>query len=604
MKKEKTKCEVCGNETKWGGKTCGHLCASELKKKNNREERVCVYCGEKFIVKKGLPNKLCSDDCRKKWALIPENKEKRINTSFKAVKEKYNVDYTFQIKEVKEKSKQTKLLRYDNENFVNIIKCRETKKERYNDENYNNIEKNKQTKKANYNDENYNNRPKAEETMNNIFGVSHAMKLEKYQEKARQTNLKNIGVSYPLQNSEIKEKMNKTVMDRYNVSFISQLEEVKEKVRGYYYAKFDLTKINFLLKNSDIILLDEYKGVRETANMSTHYNEYTFQCSKCNTIFLGTFSNHRVPICRKCYPISKNNAMQLEIKKFLENNEINFCENNRKLISPLEVDFLLPDNDIAIELNGNYWHSEVGGDKDMSYHINKTERCFVKGIKLIHIFEDEWLFKKEIVKSRILNLVKKTSNNLYARKCKIIEVEGNKKSNFLDFNHLMGNSNDSVRIGLEFDGELVSLMTFSKRRLALGKNTTEFGSWELNRFCSKINLNVVGGFQRLLNYFIKKYNPKKITTYADVRWSGMSPENTVYFKNGFNFIHQAPPSFWYFKMSDYSKRFHRFTFNKRKLLELCSNCENLENMTGWDLAQSLKMDRIWDCGTLKFEMVI
>ena len=48
---------------------------------------------------------------------------------------------------------------------------------------------------------------------------------------------------------------------------------------------------------------------------------------------------------------------------------------------------------------------------------------------------------------------------------------------------------------------------------------------------------------------------------------------------------------------------HYKVFNKMKLLPMC-NDENKENMTGWQIAQSLKMDRIWDCGTLLFELNI
>jgi hypothetical protein len=300
----------------------------------------------------------------------------------------------------------------------------------------------------------------------------------------------------------------------------------------------------------------------------------------------------------------KNNNIQIEIRDFLISNNINFYENNKKLISPWEVDFLLYEHGVAIEIDGNYWHSEVGGEKNEKYHISKTLKCFQKQVKLIHIFEDEWIFKKDIVKSRIANIINKTHSTLYARKCEIVHVLEKEKVNFLEFNHLMGNSKDSVRIGLTFNDELVSIMTFSKRRLALGKNKSDDGDWELNRFCSKIEFNVVGAFQKLLKYFIKKYKPIKITTYADIRWSGLEYKKTVYFKSGFNFVHQSPPSFWYFKKGDYLRRYHRFTFNKRKLIELCKNDDQCKNMTAWELAQSRNMDRIWDCGTLKFQMDI
>ncbi|MFA5068070.1 MAG: hypothetical protein WC466_08580, partial [Candidatus Izemoplasmatales bacterium] len=563
-----------------------------------REERCCKYCGQSFVVKKKSTKKFCSDDCRKKWALIPENKEKRINASLESVKEKYNVNSTLQLEKIQEKSKKTKKDRYGDENFVNVAKAKKTKKDKYGYENYNNKEKTKKTKEDRYGDENYNNREKAEDTMMKEFGVSHAMKLKKYQEKAKQTNKQNFGVEYPLQNEKIKTKKNNTVKVKYGVDFISQLEEIKEKVREKYYEKFDSTKIYFLLKNSGVDLLDKYVGLRK----DKQYINYDFKCLKCNTTFSGTFSNHRPPVCRTCYPMYKNNNIHIEIREFLKSNEVKLKDNYRQLISPQEVDFFLYEYNIAIEIDGNYWHSEIGGEKDRTYHINKTFNCLQKKVKLIHIFEDEWIFKKDIVKSRILNIINKTNNVIYARKCQIVEVSEKEKVNFLEFNHLMGNSKDSIKIGLKFNGEIVSLMTFSKRRIALGKNKTEYGDWELNRFCSKIDFNVVGAFQKLLNFFAITYKPKKITTYADVRWSGLEHEKTVYFKSGFSFIHQSPPSFWYFVGGDYLRRYHRFTFNKRKLESLCKNDEKIKNMTAWDMAQGIKMDRIWDCGTLKFQL--
>jgi hypothetical protein len=53
------------------------------------------------------------------------------------------------------------------------------------------------------------------------------------------------------------------------------------------------------------------------------------------------------------------------------------------------------------------------------------------------------------------------------------------------------------------------------------------------------------------------------------------------------------------------KRYHRFTFNKKKILKLIENKEDITlSMTEWELAQTLKMDRIWDCGNIRFEMDI
>ena len=94
----------------------------------------------------------------------------------------------------------------------------------------------------------------------------------------------------------------------------------------------------------------------------------------------------------------------------------------------------------------------------------KSQLCEEKGIKLIHIFEDEWLFKKDIVKSRIKNMLQKTDKKIYGRSCEIKEIDNKNKDKFLYENHIQGNSIDKIRLGLYYENNLVSLMTFGKRR--------------------------------------------------------------------------------------------------------------------------------------------
>ena len=304
-----------------------------------------------------------------------------------------------------------------------------------------------------------------------------------------------------------------------------------------------------------------------------------------------TVLTNKLIICRKCYPVKGGTSkLQKEFSDFLSNNNIVFEEKNRELIKPFEVDFYIPKHNLAIEMNGNYWHSETSGEKNRKYHLNKTMGCQEKNVKLIHIFEDEWLLKKEIVKSRILNLLGKTPEKIYARKCEIVEIDDLTKYNFLEENHIQGGSVDKIRIVLKYEGKIASMMTFSKNRVALGQKNEE-GSFELNRFCSKINTNVIGAGERLFQYFIKKYNPIKITTYADCRWSGIIPENTFYQKIGFMFIEKTKPSYFYLLKKDYLNRNHRFALAKHKILQKFGGDPS---KTEWQLAQENGYDRILD----------
>ena len=251
-----------------------------------------------------------------------------------------------------------------------------------------------------------------------------------------------------------------------------------------------------------------------------------------------------------------------------------------------EFDILCNRENLAIEFNGLYWHSDKFKNKD--YHLNKTVIAKENGFHLIHIFEDEWLFKKEIVKSRLLNLIGKTPNKIYARKCEIKEISSKDSVKFLEENHIQGNVNSKIRIGLFYNDELVSLMTFGSLRKNLGQDSKE-GVFELVRFCNKLNTNVIGGASKLLKYFERNYNPKEIISYADRRWS----KGNLYEQLGFEFIHNSQPNYFYVnKLS----RENRFKYRKSELVKQGFD----KNKTEKQIMKEIGYNRIYDCGALKF----
>lgn len=225
----KLKCEncYCDFEKLQEQKTCSRKCSDELKKKNNREKRICVFCKCEFQVKKTIKKTMCSDECRKNWAFIPENKSYRLQQSEKAVFEKYGVKSTLQLDKVKEKIKETKFKLYGDENFVNPKKGIQTKILKYGKAL--NVEKVKSKKKEKYGDENYNNRDKATKTMNELYGVDYAIQKDEFKEKQKQTNLEKYGTEYPSQNEEIKKKTKETIINKFGVDNLSQNKEIKQK---------------------------------------------------------------------------------------------------------------------------------------------------------------------------------------------------------------------------------------------------------------------------------------------------------------------------------------------------------------------------------------
>lgn len=310
----------------------------------------------------------------------------------------------------------------------------------------------------------------------------------------------------------------------------------------------------------------------------------------CNNIFdissLNIYSRniHNNCLCTICYPISDNKSIkERELTNWLLSINQNLIENDKTILKPKHLDILLPDNNLAIEFNGLYWHSEEFRDK--TYHLNKSLKCLEQNIQLIHIWEDEWIYKKEIVKSIILNKLNIIPNKIYGRKCVIREVNDTKiVRKFLDDNHIQGYSQSTIKLGLYYEKELVSLMTFGYR------HTNTKKEFELIRFCNKINYCIIGAANKLFKYFIINYNYDNIISYSDFRLF----DGKLYETLGFKKIHLTKPDYFWTKGSE---RKHRFNFNKQKLIKDGYDPNKTEIEIMWERGWK----RIWGCGQYRWE---
>lgn len=217
------------------------------------------------------------------------------------------------------------------------------------------------------------------------------------------------------------------------------------------------------------------------------YNNVCIICPKHGEYFMRPndyLNGHRCPKCS--HKISK---WEQEIYDFLISLGIECQQSNRKILNGKEIDIFIPKFNIGVECNGLRWHNELYMDKN--YHLWKTKECKEHGVRLIHIFEDEWENKSEIWKSMLKNMFGMIDNKIYARKCEIREVPPKDCRIFLNGNHIQGYSNSKINYGLYYKNELVSLMTFDIPRINIGRKRVE-GCYELVRFCNKLNTNVIG----------------------------------------------------------------------------------------------------------------
>jgi len=289
-----------------------------------------------------------------------------------------------------------------------------------------------------------------------------------------------------------------------------------------------------------------------------------------------------------------NSKGQIEIQTFI--NDLGFKTVIRRK-DHVELDIFIPEKNIAIEYNGLYWHSEFHGKKNKLYHVHKTDYCEKNGIHLIHVFEDEWYNKNDIIKSRIKNILGINTERIYARQCTIQPVSGIDKKEFLDLNHIQGHDNSSYSIGLFYKTDLVSIMTFRKPLVSMGHKNTANNIIELSRFCSRLNTNVIGAADKLFKYFLKNNTEyDTIISYADRRWTTTIRES-VYDKLGFVNIGKSNPNYWYMKR--HKIRLSRFNYTKNAILDKFPTTS--PELTEWENMLKLGYDRIWDCGTLKYK---
>ncbi len=403
------------------------------------------------------------------------------------------------------------------------------------------------------------------------YGVENPYQAKEVIDKIKATNFSRYGVDNPMRSDKIKDGMISRSLERTGKKWALSsggTADISKKKR----ASEDFSK-----KYSDLTLL-EYSEQK--------FGECKFNSLKCgHDFYINKWQLHQrnksnIEACTICNPIGSFNetAWQLELSSFLTELGISFRENDRKVLGNLELDFYIPENKCAIELNGLYWHSI--NFKNHDYHLNKTERCEDLGIQLIHIFEDEWIYSKEIVLSRLKNILNRSDVKIYARNCEVKEITGAVSKSFIDSNHLQGNIPASKRYGLFHNNELVSVMTFGALRRALG-STPISGEYEMYRFCNKANYSIVGGASKLLTHFIKTQKPTQIISYADRRWS----TGKLYKSLGFSLVRKTPPNFWYV-IND--RRVHRFNYTNKKIKSLGVNPE---------------LTRIYDSGNLRFSLV-
>lgn len=280
--------------------------------------------------------------------------------------------------------------------------------------------------------------------------------------------------------------------------------------------------------------------------------------------------------CPKCGKIkSKPEEEIIEILKPLE------CEQgNRKILDGKEIDVYIPSLKIGIEYNGLLWHSESYG-KDKYYHLDKLNECEKKGVKLIQIFEDEWVNHRDVCEYNIRSICglksgKYIPKDEYEIKDNVNKVEANE---FIEKYCINKNNKFSVSIGCYYNKKLFFLTIFRK---------INGESYIVNNIAIDTNYNGDNLLEAVLKYFIANYEFNAVKIICDRRWVGDVYDN-FYTKIGFKVKRIIPPSFMYY--NPYIKQFYRFS--KNEMNKIKAKINDSKNVKKYET-------KIWDCGKIEY----
>jgi hypothetical protein len=574
--KSERNCVLCGKlfMPKTGSKIkfCSKECVYENMRRKEKKQRVCEVCGTIFY---GNKKKACSKECAQKLRISTFTEKYGANNPGKVEEFKKKMENTclqnFGFKsalsnpEIREKIKQTNIEKYGNEHPV---KTEEIKK-------------------------------KTRETNIIKYGVDNPFKSPIIQDKIKDKNRKNLNVDYPMQSPLVREKAAQTMISKFGTPNAMKCKEIKEKAIDTLKRVYGVSNPTYINKGKDVFELFNDKQFLEDLYITQKLSTTTIEAMYGVSASFVSYKLHNfgIPLRDCCFSTPEE-----QISDFLKLHGIEITRRERTLLgdSKKEIDIYIPSKRIGIEFNGLFWHSEQmlrqanrNIEDPKKYHLQKTKDAESDNIHLIHIFEDDWRDKQQIVKSRLLRVLGISETPpIFARKCEVKNITFRTASLFCSMFHLQGYAPSSINLGLFYQNDLIGCMSFSELRKSLGTKSEE-NTYELTRFCT--SFDVVGGVSKLFNFFLTNIKPKKVISYADRHWTSSLRKN-MYDHLGFIKVSDGEPNYWY--IVDW-KRVHRFGYRKSELPKKLPNFDS--SLTEYQNMLNHGHDRIWGCGSFKYK---
>ena len=360
--------------------------------------------------------------------------------------------------------------------------------------------------------------------------------------------------------------------------------------------------------NNKEACLDRYYKYKLYENVNfineVEKGKWLVKCNLCNAEYetwidnlvkIKKFSNNN-----NCPNCSNKHGSSIEEKSlyFYLKNELKLNVTKIK-INNNEIDCYLPDYNIGFEYNGSYWHSVDNKltNKTIYTHFDKLSNVN-KDIRLITIFSFQWIYKQNIIKEKILNLLNKLpQKTIRPSKYQILKIKWQEAKDFLNIHHLMGCGEATNKsYGIYSENKLIAVCTFMPERSGHGR-TNNFNTYELNRYCS--NSRCINSLKNIIKKFKEdNVNVTKIISYADLCWTDL--RCNIYLKNNFKFLYITQPNYWWCKNDNFLSRYQT---QKHKLPNLLGDQFNPNESETVNMLKN-KWKRVYDCGHAKYELII
>lgn len=219
-----------------------------------------------------------------------------------------------------------------------------------------------------------------------------------------------------------------------------------------------------------------------------------------------------------------------------------------------------------------------------------SESEIPQGTKILYLWEDLWRFHKAKIESKLKSFLG-YSKRIHGRKTIVKAITNNDLVSFLEVNHLHVPIKAKFKYGLFYEKEMFAVMSFSKPR-PLDRGGEIYHSYELLRFCNKLNYTVVGGFSKLLHHFIQAVHPDDIMTYVDKDWS----DGSVYEQVGFERLEMLEPMEFFLNMET-GERIYPY----RAKLKVKNEEGSRAGISG---GKDLSFARVYNSGSYKYILLL